>query len=367
MKKDITFKQKKKFKKTLIIVLCVVLFVAVIVPAAGSIILYEQYFSERYTTNEAFRFSLSDFPGLQSQKYEFASNSGQKLVGYKYYCEDQEPKAVVVIAHGLGGGGHNTYMDCANYFASNGFVVFAFDCTGNDESEGEGARGVPQGVIDLDYAISFVESCEEFENLPIVLFGHSWGAYSVCSVLTYHPEVKAVAALSGFNHSSDLVKAQGNEMVGGVVNILMPYINIWERIKFDKYASNTAMDGFEASDATVLIGHSADDTTVPKKYGYDIYYAAYEKDARFRFVLFENNGHDTFYYTDDYREYYGGLAEKWSEYKSEYQSYADLTDEEKDEILTDWLDEHFDRSKYIHALDSNLLSQITDFYINAIN
>lgn len=365
MKKDITFKQKKKFKKTLVIVLCVVLFVAVIVPAAASIILYEQYLNERYTTDELFRFSLSDFPGLQSQRYEFNSDSDQTLVGYRYYREAQEPKAVVVMAHGFGGGGHNTYMDCANYFASNGFSVFAFDCTGNDESGGKGVGGLPQGVIDLDYAISFVESCKDFENLPIVLFGHSWGAYSVCSVLTYHPEVKAVAALSGFNSSSDLVKAQGNEMVGGVVNIMMPYINIWERIKFGKYAVNTAMDGFENSNTSVLIVHSTDDTTVPKEYGYDIYHTAYENDPRFRFILFGNKGHDSIFYSDDYCEYWKDLVQRFSEYQSEYLT-ADLTDEGKAELRKNWLNDNFDRSKYVNALDSDLLSQIVEFYLEQI-
>ena len=48
-------------------------------------------------------------------------------------------------------------MDCAYYFAKNGYYVFAYDSTGSDASEGEGVGGTPQGVIDLDYAISFVE------------------------------------------------------------------------------------------------------------------------------------------------------------------------------------------------------------------
>ena len=42
----------------------------------------------------------------------------------------QPPKGVVVIAHGLGGGGQNTYMDLADYFTSNGYLVFAYDVTG---------------------------------------------------------------------------------------------------------------------------------------------------------------------------------------------------------------------------------------------
>lgn len=354
-------KLKQAWKKRIIIGFCIAIFVAVIVPVVSSVILYEQYLDERYTTDETFRFSSSDFPGLQAQRYEFTSDSGQTLTGYRYYREEQKPEAVVIMAHGFGGGGHNTYMDCANFFASNGFTVFAFDCTGNDESEGNGVGGLPQGVIDLDYAISFVESCKDFENLPIVLFGHSWGAYSVCSVLTYHPEVKAVAALSGFNCSSDLVKVQGEEMVGGLIKVLMPYINMWERIKFGRYAVNTAMDGFEASDAAVLIIHSCDDTTVPKEYGYDIYHAAYENNTRFCFMLFESRGHDTIFYSEDYRTYWKDLVQEFSEYRSEYMT-EDRTDGEKAALSKVWLETNFDRSEYIRALDDELLSQIAEFY-----
>lgn len=58
------------------------------------------------------------------EKYEFTSNKGQKLVGYNYYV-DKNVKGIVIFAHGFGGGGHNSYMDCANYFAKNGYYVFA--------------------------------------------------------------------------------------------------------------------------------------------------------------------------------------------------------------------------------------------------
>ncbi|GFI19069.1 hypothetical protein IMSAGC009_04249 [Lachnospiraceae bacterium] len=103
-----------------------------------------------------------------------------------------------VMAHVFGGGGHNSYMDCVNYFACHGYYVFSYDATGNDESEGEGVGGLPQGVIDLDYAITFVEESGKFPSLPIVLFGHSWGGYSVSSVLTYPPRSKSRYSVFGF-------------------------------------------------------------------------------------------------------------------------------------------------------------------------
>ena len=161
---------------------CVLVF-AIVGWWAFSVSIYNENFDKRFESYEPYMLYVNDFEGLSRSEYNFA-------------------------------------MDCANYFAQNGYYVFAYDATGNDESEGEGVGGIPQGVIDLDHAISFVEESDHFPDLPIVLFGHSWGGYSVSSVLTYHPEVKAVIACSGCNRSSDLFEAGGKEQAGSVIYTL---------------------------------------------------------------------------------------------------------------------------------------------------
>ena len=55
-------------------------------------------------------------------------------------------------------------MDVADYLSSNGYLVFAYDATGNDESEGDAVNGLPQGIIDLDYAIRFIKESNEFNK-----------------------------------------------------------------------------------------------------------------------------------------------------------------------------------------------------------
>ena len=286
----------KSKRKILIIVLSIVMVLLIAGDWALSVIIYNENFNQRFESDEAFIRRVEDFDGLQRTKYEFASNKGQKLTGYLYTTEEK-PHGIVVMAHGFGGGGHNSYMDCANYFAHHGYSVFAYDATGNDESEGEGVGGLPQGVIDLDYAITFVEESGNFPDLPIVLFGHSWGGYSVCSVLTYHPEVKAVIACSGFNSSSDMFEAEGKKQAGNGIYLILPFVKLHERMKYGGYALNTALDGFSESDAAVMILHSFDDEVVPAEYGYDIYYEKYKDDSRFRFIHFEDKGHN--YFNDD--------------------------------------------------------------------
>ena len=86
----------------------------------------------------------------------FASRQGQMLRGYHYTKEGELPKGLVVLSHGLGGGGQNSYMDVADYLTDHGYAVFAYDVTGNDKSEGESIRGIPQGVTDLDYALQHI-------------------------------------------------------------------------------------------------------------------------------------------------------------------------------------------------------------------
>ena len=146
-------RNRKKIALITIISIMSVFFL-VIMPAL-TVMVYKDNFGERFETAEWMAYSVSEFDGLRVEECTFPSNNGQRLAGYQYSKEDQAVKGVLVIAHGLGGGGHNTYMDIADYFTSNGYLVFAYDATGNDKSEGDSVEGLPQGIIDLDYALRY--------------------------------------------------------------------------------------------------------------------------------------------------------------------------------------------------------------------
>lgn len=165
-----------------------------------SLFMYNDNINKRFESYKPLMFKVEDFEGLICTKYEFPSDKDQMLAGSLYSVGDNQ-KRIIIIAHGFGDGGHNSYLDCINYFVQNGYYVFTYDATGNDESEGEGVEGFLQGVIDLDYALSFVEDSGNFQNLPIDLFEYSWGAYGDCSVLTYHGELKPFSPRCRFTPS----------------------------------------------------------------------------------------------------------------------------------------------------------------------
>ena len=349
---------KKKTKKKIIIASTVsaalILIIFLIVPFTAGAIIYDMVFGVRYETTEHLKFFLDDFDGLQADKYVFKSNNGDKLVGYRYYLDGSQPQGVVVIAHGFGGGGHNSYMDVAYYFAKNGYDVFAYDATGNDESGGKGVKGLPQGVADLSSAIDYLKKINQLKDLPIMLWGHSWGGYCVGAVLNYHPEVKAVASVAGFNRSQDLILAQGREMVGGLADFSMPYVNSIERIRCGKYARARAMDGFANSNCGVFITHSADDTTVPIQYGYDVYFKQYAGNKRFQFVKYQNKGHSNILYSESYLSY----LEDFNKNASNYFAGRTPTQEER----SAYIKEHLDREIYCNGLDTALFGSILAFY-----
>ena len=277
--------------------ICTVLFIVLVITGLwiGMLISYKFNFCNRYITPDEDRLYVENFEGLTRTRYDFKSNKGQRLAGYMYNNGNDEKKGIVVFAHGFSGGGHNRYTDIINYFAKHNYYVFAYDATGNDESEGFGkdqvVGGLPQGVIDLDYAISFVENSRNFEKLPIVLFGHSWGGFSVSSVTAYHPEVKAVAEVAGFNDSPGMFVAGGKKIAGNLVLFFVPFYRIFEACKYGKYATASGVKGFSATDAKVMIIHSMDDATVPPEYGYKIYYRKFKDNPRFTFVPNEDRGH----------------------------------------------------------------------------
>ena len=282
---------KARRKKRIIIIAIAVTLLIFVVPFAAMVIIYESYFGKRMTAPVGISHSVDEFEGLRRERHTFISEEGTELVGYVYRVDGVECRGGAVLAHGFGSGGHRSYMAAVDYLARNGYLTFAYDVTGNDESGGDSVRGLPQGVSDLNSAISYVETLDEFKELPLVIFGHSWGGYSVANVVEYHPEVKAVAALSGFNRSSDLVEAVGKQLVGDFVKLLMPLERLYERIKFGRYGSNTALKAFEDSDMPVLVIHGSEDNIVPKEYGYDRWYERYGGSDRFTFILVEGKGH----------------------------------------------------------------------------
>ncbi len=359
------YKKTSNIKRIILIAIPGIIVMMIIAWWIFCVKMYNENFDVSLESYEPLMLHVEDFVGLECTEYSFPSDKGQMLAGY-LYSKGENQHGTVIIAHGFGAG-HKSYMDISDYFAGNGYYVFAYDATAMDKSEGEGLGGVPQGVIDLDYAISFVESNDDIPDLPIVLFGHSWGGYCVSSVLTYHPEVKAVIECSGFNSSSDMFESGGKSQAGSLIYTMTPFIGIHERIKYGKYAANTAMDGFDSTDAAVMIVHSADDNVIGIEYGLDKYYEKYKDDLRFTFIRFEDRGHNGIFNDPDttYADDFNAGFDKWLE-TLDYDYNAGENKERFTEDKANYITENLDHERWSHRLDEGLCAQFLEFYEKSV-
>lgn len=250
-------------------------------------------FDKRYNDNHTLKyFTVDDFENLKNEPIEFISNEGQKLRGF-IYCSTlvEKPKALLVVSHGLGAG-HLQYTTEINYFAQKGYLVFAFDNTACNLSDGEQIKGVTRGVIDLEYALKYIETDERLSDLPILLFGHSMGAFSVCNVTSvYDKNIKGVVALAPFKDEPTMLYEQVAAVTGsGVKMMLKMFKNIYKK-RFDKYSELNTIDSLEKTTIPHLIISGDQDPIVNHYENFEVFKDLYEKKEGFEFIEVKDRFH----------------------------------------------------------------------------
>ena len=283
-------------------------------------------------------FKAKNFDNLNARPVSFKSDKGQTLNGFIYDgAKTEKPKALIVFAHGMGAG-HLAYTTEINYFAQKGYMVLAYDNTGTCTSEGKKLKGFAQGIIDLKYALDFVNEREDLKDLPILLAGHSWGAYSVCNVSALKPavEIKGIAAFSPFNSMNKLIRDAAKQKTKLNLSILSPFFDIINFIKFGKTGILRTCDTISNNSIPTLIMHGGNDLTVTLKNSPVGRKNRIADNENARTVLYESKYHNVYLakdaeqYMNDIFARIGSLGENSPEAYEIYQSidYALITKED---------------------------------------
>ena len=124
------------------------------------------------------------------------SGFGELELYYQCWRPEGEPKATLVVVHGLGE--HSgRYGNVVDWFVPKGYAVYAFDLRGFGRSPG------PRGYInewaeyrqDVQAFLEFVR--EQGPGQTIFLLGHSMGGLIVLEYVLHHPEGLAGVIASG--------------------------------------------------------------------------------------------------------------------------------------------------------------------------
>ena len=245
-----------------VVVICILLFVAArkIIDATGV--------SQRCEGDENLKYLTSkNFDNLNARPIDFKSDKGQTLNGFLYSnAKVDSYKALVVFSHGMGAG-HLAYTTEINYLAQKGYLVLAYDNTGTCTSEGAKINGFAQGVIDLKYALMFVKSREELKDMPVLLVGHSWGAYSVCNVsaIAKDIDIKGIVAFSPFNSMNKLIRDIAKTKTKIDLSILSPFFDLINLSRFGKTGILRTCDTINSNTIPTLVMHGGNDMQVTVK------------------------------------------------------------------------------------------------------
>lgn len=221
--------------------------------------------SKRCEGNENLKYlKAKNFDNLNARPIDFKSDKGQTLNGFLYSSAKVDTyKALIIFSHGMGAG-HLAYTTEINYFAQKGYLVLAYDNTGTCTSEGEKLYGFAQGVIDLKHAIKFVKSREDTKDLPLLLVGHSWGAYSVCNVsaIVDEADIKGIVAFSPFNSMNKLLRDNAKQRTKMNLSVFSPFFDLINLIRFGKAGILRSCNTIDSNSIPTLIMHGGNDLQV---------------------------------------------------------------------------------------------------------
>ena len=179
--------------------------------------------------------------------------SGQNLLT-GYLWNETRTRGLLVFAHGMGAG-----VEYYHHFAAQGYQVFAFEYSGYPRSSGH-FYGFPQAVIDLKNALDFIDD----GSLPVVLMGHSMGAYAVCAVQSYTDKpVDGIVAYAPFFSSDEAVIAEATGNMPKSGKLLYGPILPMQRMLFGKNCNPTAAAGLSRAHTPTLILQGSEDREVP--------------------------------------------------------------------------------------------------------
>ena len=136
-----------------------------------------------------------DYPFLKREFYTTYYYK-KKINGYIYYKEGNKNKGFIILSHGLFGT-HVQYLKDICFLVNNGYKVLAYDQYGCGISEGKNQEYLAHGIYVCENVIKDVIHRNINENLPLILYGHSWGAYSITGAIKSYPQIRKVIARSG--------------------------------------------------------------------------------------------------------------------------------------------------------------------------
>jgi acylglycerol lipase len=166
----------------------------------------------------------------QEEKMKHFETKWKSSDGLDFFAQGWNPdtspnRAVVCLVHGIGE--HTLrYLNVAEAFTKEGYVLFGADLRGHGRSEGLRGHFPSIETVLKDIDLLLEQARNLYPDLPLILYGHSLGGILVLYYgLKRKPKVKGVISTGPALHSA-LEEQQVKVMVAKILGSLIPSVTI---------------------------------------------------------------------------------------------------------------------------------------------
>lgn len=325
--------------------------------AFGLIVLYKAYgqvFSQRgFDPSNPCFLNYADYENEMIRIPFKTGYYGKAIKGYIYQDKGMNDfKGFVILSHGLFGT-HIQYLLDISMLTKAGYRVLAYDQYGVGISEGNNQESLATGIYVLENVICGVEKNQINDNLPIYLYGHSWGAYCVAGALKKHKEIKGAVCLSAPFSSAKAISSLMSIEKPNLAKFLKPIIPLCSWMLLGNRYSLKANRGLKSNKNTpTLLIQAKDDTMVPYKQSLVKYYEKHpQKNAT---VLIRDKGQHNVLLEE-------GCVDKYRSLVNEFQTIDREPDPHKRNAAMSVFMEKLDK-KNIYRYNTEVENAILNFF-----
>lgn len=150
---------------------------------------------------------------LYAEKTVLTTREGLQLRGYWVYPKIDQPKAVIILHHGIGGGKEQFYTVAQN-LTEQGIACIIYDSRAHGESEGE---YITYGYYEKYDVSDVVHAAQKkYPLLPIGIWGNSMGGAIALQALEIEPELDFGIIESTFTNLNDIVSDYQTRYTAGL-------------------------------------------------------------------------------------------------------------------------------------------------------
>ena len=177
-----------------------------------------------------------------------------------YVIAPPEPKALMVAVHGIKSDS-DALAPVVQFFVRQGYAVASFDGTASGRSEGRKTTGLQQQRLDLRACLQALRNEGLYQDLPLVLFGHSAGAYGAATEAA-DTGAAAVVCVSGFESPLATMRFWAEKYAGALMKIEYPFLLVRELIAKGSDADTSATGALRYAGIPAIVAQGTADDVV---------------------------------------------------------------------------------------------------------